>query len=538
MDKLLGKIVQQAVSGGGSQQQHGGQQQYGGKPNQMDMIGKIVSQVVGGGNSQSQQQQPYGNQGYGTPQQQQYGGGYGAPQQQQYPQNQYGGGYAANPQQQYGPPQPQYGQPQQPQYGQPQQQYGQQQPWHGQPGVPPQQAHDQLPPGWIKSYSQQYQRDFWGTAKIRVAEVPLTCITVNQQTGQSQWTPPVVAHESLPTYQPPAGGMVSGADPFAVQHSFRATGRKKALLIGINYAGTQNALAGCINDAHNLKQFICQNYGYNPSPDSILMLTDDNRSDPRMLPTLRNMLAAFIWLVSNTRPGDELFFSYSGHGGQVPDNDGGKASGMDSTLCPMDFQTAGQIRSDDVHKYLVAGLPEGVKLTVVMDCCHSGTMMELPYTYRPDASGKMSPVDMAKQGMKLAMGAQKLLQGGFSMHKLNDAKRLFADAQGLAAAFGGGQSQTDPSGYKQESFNENSGAPKQVFCLSGCMDAQTSADTSFNGQASGALTYAILNALRDNRQLSYEQLLMQLRGFMSGKFSQIPQLSCGVPVDPNSPFSF
>lgn len=34
------------------------------------------------------------------------------------------------------------------------------------------------------------------------------------------------------------------------------TGKRKALLIGINYAGTSSALRGCWNDVHNMARFI------------------------------------------------------------------------------------------------------------------------------------------------------------------------------------------------------------------------------------------------------------------------------------------
>lgn len=33
-------------------------------------------------------------------------------------------------------------------------------------------------------------------------------------------------------------------------------GRKRALLIGINYFGSANALNGCINDVKNVKEFL------------------------------------------------------------------------------------------------------------------------------------------------------------------------------------------------------------------------------------------------------------------------------------------
>ena len=48
---------------------------------------------------------------------------------------------------------------------------------------------------------------------------------------------------------------------------------KKALLIGINYIGGKAPLKGCINDAHNVANFLVNNYGY--LPENIRILTDD-----------------------------------------------------------------------------------------------------------------------------------------------------------------------------------------------------------------------------------------------------------------------
>lgn len=44
--------------------------------------------------------------------------------------------------------------------------------------------------------------------------------------------------------------------------SFIGQGRKRALLIGINYTGTANALNGCINDVNNVKQFLISLYNF------------------------------------------------------------------------------------------------------------------------------------------------------------------------------------------------------------------------------------------------------------------------------------
>lgn len=54
---------------------------------------------------------------------------------------------------------------------------------------------------------------------------------------------------------------------------------------------------------------------------------------------------------------------------------------MDETLIPVDYQKAGHIVDDEVHDVLVRGLPAGVRLTGIMDCCHSESILDLPYVY-------------------------------------------------------------------------------------------------------------------------------------------------------------
>merc|ERR1712190_199358 len=64
---------------------------------------------------------------------------------------------------------------------------------------------------------------------------------------------------------------------------------------------------------------------------------------------------------------------------------GGAADGMDEALCPVALQATGFLRDDDVFRYLVGPLPEGVQLTAVLDCCHSGTILDLPYIFIADS---------------------------------------------------------------------------------------------------------------------------------------------------------
>ena len=59
------------------------------------------------------------------------------------------------------------------------------------------------------------------------------------------------------------------------------------------------------------------------------------------------------------------------HGGRVQDDNGDEDDGYDETLIPIDFQRKGQIRDDDLLRYLVKPMGEGVLMTCLMDCCHS-----------------------------------------------------------------------------------------------------------------------------------------------------------------------
>lgn len=53
-------------------------------------------------------------------------------------------------------------------------------------------------------------------------------------------------------------------------------------------------------------------------------------------------------------------------------------------MIPVDFKHAGQIIDDDILKILVKPMRRGVNCTVLMDCCHSGTVLDLPYRFGAD----------------------------------------------------------------------------------------------------------------------------------------------------------
>jgi hypothetical protein len=59
----------------------------------------------------------------------------------------------------------------------------------------------------------------------------------------------------------------------------------------------------------------------------------------------------------------------------------------DETICPTDFKEAGEIVDDELNDMLVKPLLPGVTLHALMDCCHSGTVLDLPYRAKAGLMG-------------------------------------------------------------------------------------------------------------------------------------------------------
>jgi hypothetical protein len=155
-----------------------------------------------------------------------------------------------------------------------------------------------------------------------------------------------------------------------------AHGSKKAVLVGINYKFSRHQLKGCINDSNCMKHLLTSKFNFPAA--SILTLTED-QTNPLMKPTRYNMHMAMVWLLQGCKAGDSLVFHYSGHGSQQRDYSGEELDGMTETLCPLDFETAGMITDDEINNTIVKPLPHGVRLNAIIDACHSGTVLDLPW---------------------------------------------------------------------------------------------------------------------------------------------------------------
>lgn len=169
-----------------------------------------------------------------------------------------------------------------------------------------------------------------------------------------------------------------------------STGTRRALMIGINYVGhEQGELSGCHNDVLNMMEYIKDVHGFDE--ENIVVLMDDGEHED---PNKENMLAAYKKIVTDSEPGDAIFLHYSGHGARIKDDDyGEEADGHDESLVPLDYGTNGVIRDDDLFKILIQPLKGDVCLTSVMDCCHSGTILDLPYLYKANGDFEGMEID-------------------------------------------------------------------------------------------------------------------------------------------------
>jgi hypothetical protein len=258
---------------------------------------------------------------------------------------------------------------------------------------------------------------------------------------------------------------------------------KKAVLIGVNrYRVPGNDLRGCVPDVKNMAELLQQRYEFDP--DDISLITDFKA-------TKEAIETAVIGLVRGARRGDVLLLHYSGHGSNVPDDDGDESDERDEILCPTDLDWNDPLR-DDWLRSVFDGLADGVSLTVITDSCHSGTVTRA--LEPPDA-----PV------------IERYLPSPWDLAAAESGR-------GLAGPTRGTRRHTPAADVVHVDIPE--------VLISGCRADQTSADAAIAGGFAGALTYNLVEAVTESRTpLSYRELHDQTCAKLKrGRYEQVPQL--------------
>jgi len=257
---------------------------------------------------------------------------------------------------------------------------------------------------------------------------------------------------------------------------------RRALLIGINrYLIPGADLRGCVNDVKNIRGALLSFFAFRSS--DIKALTDRGA-------TKKAMQSAIQALVASGKKGDVLYLHYSGHGSNVPDKNGDEADHRDEILCPTDLDWKDPL-TDDWLRMTFNKLKAGVNLTVVMDCCHSGTNTRaiLP----PDTP--VIPRYLPNPWDLMAEESRRTLRGAFRSR-----------------------------GARQR--NDIVEADIGETLIAGCRATQTSADAYIGRAYNGALTYSLVAALRAARgRLTNRELhAATLQRLKQGDFDQVPQL--------------
>jgi len=279
---------------------------------------------------------------------------------------------------------------------------------------------------------------------------------------------------------------------------------RRALLVGLNhYPDPANNLRGCVNDVLQVSSLLQRGFLFDASAD-IRLLTDERATTGRIVERLR-------WLLRGAGPGDTLVFHYSGHGAQVRDRHGDELDdGLDEIICPYDLDWDDPFTDDDLHTIL-EGLAPGVNLTVILDCCHSGTGLRA-WPAPPDA-----------------VRAKRLVPPPDIRHR---TAPIVEDVGSRRSAATTGTRVE----WRLRRFGERAAADGAIL-IAGCRADQVSADAWIDGDYHGALTYYLCRAVTEARfRLTYGDLLTRVRRLLrDNRFDQVAELEAprervGLPV--------
>lgn len=154
--------------------------------------------------------------------------------------------------------------------------------------------------------------------------------------------------------------------------------------------------------------------------------------------------------------GDMLFLTYAGHGGQVPDLNDDEPDGRDETWCLYD----GELIDDELYS-LFARFKPGVRVFVLSDSCHSGSVIRDMFVGALRERGVLAA--MTGGGESGEIPAIRAMPAPLALRVYRKHRNFYDNLQR--------QIQSD---IKQR-------IRANVLLISGCQDNQTSSDGTFNG---------------------------------------------------------
>lgn len=251
-----------------------------------------------------------------------------------------------------------------------------------------------------------------------------------------------------------------------------------------HYGGWDGSLAGCVNDALAMAHLAAKAN----AAGSMLFLDSDALA--------KHVLAQLRSYCSLASPGDTVLFTNSSHGGQLPDENGDESDRADETVVMFDREVV-----DDELAAVWSVAQAGVRILVISDSCHSGTVIRAVGTPGMiSRKSRMMPHDVAR-----------------SVYLIN--KDVY-----------------DPI-LQDPALREYKGQIKaSVLSLSGCQDNQL----SYDGDVNGLFTEKLLQVLATKKAKTYGDLVARVRRLMPS--DQSPDFRYAGPRCPafeaSVPFTF
>lgn len=240
--------------------------------------------------------------------------------------------------------------------------------------------------------------------------------------------------------------------------------RGRSLHIGLNavdpkhYGGWSGPLAACEFDANDMEA-IAKSQGMATKK----LLTKAG--------TRKAVLAGIRAAAKASKKGDLFFLTYSGHGGQVADASGDEPDKQDETWCLYD----GQLIDDELY-FELSKFATGVRVLVLSDSCHSGTVTRARVDPPPPGTRpKLMPPDVALRVYE----KHQAFYDGLQRELAREAgKAPLADPDAVLATLSvqGGRVQSIARKFKAA-----------TVLISGCQDNQVSLDGDHNGAFTGQL---------------------------------------------------
>lgn len=262
---------------------------------------------------------------------------------------------------------------------------------------------------------------------------------------------------------------------------------KRALIVGINYENTDHALQGCLNDVDNVKALL-----HLKEFNDITVLREQEA-------TTANILKALRELTTGVEVGDIIYFHYSGHGSQLPSTT--ETDKFDEIICPIDLNWKDRVITDNDLKSIFNPVVTGANVTVVLDCCHSGSGLD--HNESADFFIDENKVDESlKSKVVIKTAKKRYLPPPADI--LNDIK---------------------DNGLRVRQWSTSRDINTTALLIAGCRSDQTSADAKIDGKFQGAATFAMTKAIRANQEITYFDLVKTMNKFMiTNGFEQRPQL--------------